>query len=165
MTRPNRAGEVIAIRQMDDVALVCQRVRALARAAGFDAFGAAALVTAAAEVAWNTLTHGGGGEATVTTLDDGGRAGVSVAFRDHGPGFTEASRRAALVDPAASHHAPGEPSGASATSDEPAADAPIEGPRVDGLGLVGCQRFVDAVVVDAPPEGGAYVSLIKWAHA
>ena len=48
------------------------------------------LVTAASELARNTLVHGGGGTARVEVVKSAnGRAGVRVAFSDDGPGIAD----------------------------------------------------------------------------
>jgi len=46
-------------------------------------------VTAASELARNTIQHGGGGSARVETVNDGVRRGLRLTFEDHGPGIAD----------------------------------------------------------------------------
>jgi serine/threonine-protein kinase RsbT len=47
------------------------------------------IVTAASELARNTLDHGGGGTARLEAVSDNGRAGLRLTFEDHGPGIAD----------------------------------------------------------------------------
>lgn len=63
-------------------------VRGLAVDVGFGLVDQTRLVTAASELARNTLVHGGGGEARLEVLS-GARAGLRMQFRDEGPGIPD----------------------------------------------------------------------------
>ncbi len=63
------------------------RERAVAQ--GFSLVDQTKLVTAASELARNTLEYGGGGEVTIEVLNDGMRKGVRLTFSDHGPGIAD----------------------------------------------------------------------------
>ncbi len=50
------------------------------------------LVTAASEVARNTLDYGGGGTARLEILENGSKRGVRLTFEDRGPGIPTSAR-------------------------------------------------------------------------
>src|SRR5262249_14772666 len=56
---------------------------------GFSLVDQTKLVTAASELARNTLLHGGGGRATIEVVVDGVRRGVRLTFEDEGPGIAD----------------------------------------------------------------------------
>lgn len=93
------------------------------------------LVTAASELARNTIKYGGGGEAYVICLSDGVRHGVRLAFADDGPGIADLPR--ALTD--------GFTTGGGL-----------------GLGLGGAKRLVDEFDIDTRPGEGTTVVIVKW---
>jgi signal transduction histidine kinase len=72
-----------------DVVRVRQAVRALAQGARLSLVDQTKLVTAASELARNTLIYGGGGEAVLSEVTNGRRTGVRVEFRDDGPGIPD----------------------------------------------------------------------------
>jgi serine/threonine-protein kinase RsbT len=80
---------VVPIQAEDDVVRVRQAVRARALALGFSLVGQTKLITAASELARNTLVYGGGGEAALQEVRDGGRTGLRIVFRDEGPGIED----------------------------------------------------------------------------
>lgn len=47
------------------------------------------VVTAASELARNTLDHGGGGTARLEAVSDNGRSGLRLTFEDQGPGIPD----------------------------------------------------------------------------
>src|ERR1700733_564657 len=82
-------GAVFAIRTSDDVVRVRQEVRARAVAAGLGIVDQTKIVTAASEIARNTLDYGGGGTVTMYPLADGMRRGLRMVFEDQGPGIAD----------------------------------------------------------------------------
>ena len=88
--------DVLPIRVSDDVVRVRQAVRAQAVAAGLGLVDQTKVVTAASELARNTLDYGGGGSARIETFADGPRRGVRLTFDDQGPGIPDIER--ALTD-------------------------------------------------------------------
>lgn len=84
--------EEVAIRTEEDIVRARRVARTLAQQGGFDAFAAAALTTAASELARNTWQHGGGGRVALEALRDGTRAGVRMTFSDEGPGIPNVER-------------------------------------------------------------------------
>ena len=69
--------------------MVRQVVRAWAVELGFGLVDQTKVVTAASELARNTVTYGGGGTVTLAALSDGGRRGLRLAFEDEGPGIKD----------------------------------------------------------------------------
>lgn len=81
--------ETIAIQSSTDVVLVRQAVRQFAIEMGFGLVDQTKIVTAASELARNTLDYGGGGVMTLKILQEGMRRGLSLTFEDQGPGIPD----------------------------------------------------------------------------
>jgi serine/threonine-protein kinase RsbT len=118
-----------------DVVRVRQSVRNLAISAKLSLVDQTKLVTAASELARNTLVYGGGGEVTVEVVSAGARRGVRAAFSDDGPGIPDV--QLALTD--------GWTSGTGL-----------------GLGLSGARRLVDEFELSSDPGSGTVVRVVKW---
>lgn len=118
-----------------DVVRVRQAVRAVAVSAGLSLVDQTKIVTAASELARNTLTYGGGGEAVLEIVDAGHRRGVRLTFSDEGPGIADVDL--ALTD--------GYTTGGGL-----------------GLGLSGARRLVDDFALDSKPGHGTRVVVTKW---
>ena len=73
------------LRTSEDVVRVRQAVRARAVAAGFSLVDQTKIVTAASEIARNTVDYGGGGTLRIEVLRNGQRRGVRLTFEDRGP--------------------------------------------------------------------------------
>jgi serine/threonine-protein kinase RsbT len=128
----------LPIRAGDDVVRVRQQVRSLAAAAGMSLIDQTKVVTAASELARNTLVHGGGGAARVERVTSpAGRAGLRVAFADTGPGIGDVNL--ALTD--------GWTTGGGM-----------------GLGLSGARRLVDEFDLTTEAGAGTTVVITKWAR-
>jgi len=125
----------LPIRLEQDVVLARQKVRQLAVACGLRLVDQTKLVTAASELARNTVIYGGGGQMHWSTVSEGMRRGVRLAFVDEGPGIADIER--ALTD--------GWTSGSGM-----------------GLGLSGSRRLVDEFELDSAPGRGTRVSITKW---
>jgi len=121
----------------NDVVRARQLVRTLAQECRLSLVDQTKLVTAASELARNTLVYGGGGTMRAGLADDGSRRGVRVAFEDSGPGIPDLDL--ALTD--------GWTSGSGL-----------------GLGLSGSRRLVDDFTVDTEPGRGTTVTIAKWAR-
>lgn len=121
----------------EDVVRVRQATRALAVAAKLSLVDQTKLVTAASELARNTLIYGGGGRALLTLTVDGRRSGVRATFVDEGPGIPDLNL--ALTD--------GWTSGTGL-----------------GLGLSGARRLVDGFSLDSEVGKGTRVEIVKWAR-
>ncbi|WP_245238557.1 ATP-binding protein [Methylobacterium platani] len=77
------------VRSGDDVVRVRQRVRALAVEIGLGLVDQTKIVTAASELARNTLDYGGGGDVLLEIVHAGMRKGLRLTFEDQGPGITD----------------------------------------------------------------------------
>ena len=93
---PLEKSETIPVRTSDDVVRVRQAVRANAVAAGFGLIDQTKIITAASEIARNTVDYGGGGTLLIEILREGQRRGVRLTFTDQGPGIPDLAR--ALTD-------------------------------------------------------------------
>ena len=69
-----------------------QLVRGWAVALGFSLIDQTKVVTAASELARNTVHYGGGGTARLESLLDGARRGLRIVFEDKGPGIADVKR-------------------------------------------------------------------------
>ena len=81
--------ETMPVRTAADVVLVRQTVRAWAVAQGLGLVDQTKIVTAASELARNTLDYGGGGTVRLEALQEGTRRGVRLTFEDRGPGIPD----------------------------------------------------------------------------
>lgn len=82
-------SETMSIESSQDVVLVRQKVRQFAVKLGFTLVEQTKVVTAASEIARNTLDYGGGGTVKVEALQDGMRWGLRLVFEDSGPGIPD----------------------------------------------------------------------------
>ncbi len=128
-------SETAPVRSEQDVVSVRQVVRKLAQEAGFSLVDQTKFVTAASEIARNTIIHGGGGELHWETLEDGLRKGVRLQFRDQGPGIP--NLELAMTD--------GWTSG-----------------KGLGMGLSGSKRLVNEFDLKSEPGQGTQVTLTRW---
>jgi serine/threonine-protein kinase RsbT len=81
--------ETLPARSQNDVVLVRQIVRKWAAELGFSLVDLTKIVTAASELARNTLIHGGGGSVVLEALQEGARRGIRLTFEDQGPGIPD----------------------------------------------------------------------------
>lgn len=125
----------IPIRVEEDIVRVRQTARSAATDAGLSLVDSTKLVTAASELARNTLVYAGGGTAQVEALQDNGRRGVRVRFEDQGPGIADVQR--ALQD--------GFTSG-----------------KGLGLGLGGAKRLSNEFELHSTPGAGTTVVITRW---
>src|SRR5689334_20489004 len=79
--------ESLPVRSSEDVVRVRQAVRDRAIRMGFSLVEQTKVVTAASELARNTLEHGGGGTAFLDEVVNGTRRGLHLVFEDQGPGI------------------------------------------------------------------------------
>ncbi len=81
--------ETMSIQSSADVVLVRQSVRQFAVELGFSLVDQTKIVTAASELARNTLDYGGGGTVKLEALQEGMRRGLRLTFEDQGPGIPD----------------------------------------------------------------------------
>ena len=125
----------VPVRTSDDVVRVRQAVRARAVAAGFSLVDQTKIITAASEIARNTVDYGGGGTLLIETLRDGARRGVRLTFADNGPGIADLGL--AMTD----GHTTG---------------------NGLGLGLSGAKRLSNEFAITSAPGQGTKVTLARW---
>lgn len=89
-------NEVMPVRSSEDIVRVRQIVRQWATELKFSLVDQTKIVTAASELARNTLDHGGGGAVVLTMEKIGPRHGIRLVFEDKGPGIADVQR--ALVE-------------------------------------------------------------------
>ncbi len=94
--------ESVPIAADDDIVRVRQRVRDCAVAIGFSLVDQTKLVTAASELARNTLVYGKGGVALLEVVNNDRRRGLRLTFEDKGPGIPDIAQ--ALTDGYTSGH-------------------------------------------------------------
>ena len=82
-------SETMSIQSSADVVLVRQAVRQWAVELRFSLIDQTKIVTAASELARNTLDYGGGGTVKLEVLQDGIRPGLQLTFEDKGPGIPD----------------------------------------------------------------------------
>ena len=80
---------LLPIRTQEDIVRVRQATRESAVAQGFPLVDQTKMVTAASELARNTLDYGGGGEVEISRLSESPRRGVRLVFTDKGPGIAD----------------------------------------------------------------------------
>jgi serine/threonine-protein kinase RsbT len=118
-----------------DVVTCRKIVREIAAALKFANTAETMLVTAASELARNTLIHGGGGRFSWETICAGTKRGVRLSFEDDGPGIPDIQR--AMMN--------GWTSG-----------------KGLGLGLPGAKRLVNEFEIQSVPGRGTRVVIARW---
>jgi len=81
--------EELPLRSVEDVVRARHATRDLAMELGFSLVEQTKIVTAASELARNTIVHGGGGTLALEALNDGPRRGLRLVFADDGPGIAD----------------------------------------------------------------------------
>jgi serine/threonine-protein kinase RsbT len=132
---PTRRNERLEIRASDDVVRVRQLTRTLALESGLGLVDQTKIITAASELARNTLDYGGGGQVSLEIVEQGGRWGLRLTFEDQGPGISDVEM--ALKD--------GFTTG-----------------RGLGLGLGGAKRLSNEFSIASKPGEGTKVTIARW---
>jgi serine/threonine-protein kinase RsbT len=127
--------EALPLRSSEDVVRVRREVRERAVAIGFGLVDQTKIVTAASEIARNTVEYGGGGTLRIETVRQGARRGLRLTFSDEGPGIADIDR--AMTD--------GYTTG-----------------RGLGLGLSGAKRLSSEFEIRSTPGKGTVVTLARW---
>jgi serine/threonine-protein kinase RsbT len=125
----------VPIRSSADIVLARQKVRAWSTQLTFNLVDQTKMVTAASELARNTLDHGGGGSMTMEIINNGIRNGLRLIFEDEGPGIPDIER--AMRD--------GFSTGTGM-----------------GLGLSGSRRLVNEFEIASNPGKGTRVVVTRW---
>lgn len=129
--------ESCPINTAQDVVIVRQKVRNYAAALGLGLIDQTKVVTAASELARNTLDYGGGGLCVLEALEDEERRrkGIRLTFEDKGPGIVDLDL--ALTD--------GYTTGGGL-----------------GMGLTGARRLMSEFAIDTKVGEGTRVTVTKW---
>lgn len=127
--------ETVPIRTSSDVVLARQKVREWALELKFSIVDQTKIVTAASELARNTLEHGKGGKINLEVVEDISRKGLKLVFEDEGPGIHDLA--AALRD------------GFTTSGGM-------------GLGLGGSKRLVNDFAIESEPGKGTKVTVVRW---
>lgn len=128
--------ETLPIRTSSDVVLVRQKVRTWAAELRFSLVDQTKIVTAASELARNTLEHGKGGEVRLELLERPARLGLRLVFEDRGPGIPDIAL--ALKEGYTTGHGL-------------------------GLGLGGAKRLVNEFEIESTPGQGTRIVATRWA--
>lgn len=127
--------EKMSLTSTEDIVQVRQAVRAWAVELGFSLVDQTKIVTAASELARNTVTYGGGGTVELERLESGGRRGLRLTFEDHGPGIADV--------------------------DQAMKDGYTSGSGL-GLGLGGARRLSNDFEIRSKPGEGTLVRIVRW---
>ena len=128
-------SDVLPLRAEQDVVLARQAVRKMTVELGFGLVDQTKMVTAASELARNTVIYGGGGVMKCELLLDGAKKGLRLTFEDQGPGIPDLSL--ALKD--------GWTSGSGL-----------------GMGLSGAKRLVNEFDITSDVGKGTRVTIARW---
>jgi serine/threonine-protein kinase RsbT len=132
---PTTRTDRLEIRSSDDVVRVRQQARTMAVAAGLSLVDQTKIITAASELARNTLDYGGGGEVLMEVVEETGRRGLRIVFEDRGPGIADVAQ--AMRD--------GFTSGSGL-----------------GLGLGGAKRLSNEFKIESALGSGTKISIARW---
>ena len=132
---PPLRSDTAPIRDGNDVVRVRQLVRLRAVEIGLSLVDQTKIVTAASEIARNTLDYGGGGTVRIDVEQLGARRAVRLTFEDKGPGIPDIER--ALGD----HFTTG---------------------GGLGLGLGGAKRLCNEFAIHSVVGEGTRVVLARW---
>ena len=131
----NHADDLLDIRSSEDVVAVRQVVRQRAVDLGFSLVDQTKIVTAASELARNTLQYGGGGHVSIEAVESAGKRGLRLTFEDKGPGIADLALAMR--------------------------DGYTTGNGL-GLGLSGARRLSNEFHIDSRPGEGTVVSIVRW---
>ncbi len=127
--------DTLEVRSSTDIVLIRQAVRKWTAELGFSLVDQTKMITAASELARNTLDYGGGGVVNLESLQEGTKRGLRLTFEDHGPGIADVEQ--ALTD--------GFTSG-----------------KGMGLGLGGSRRLVNEFEISTRVGEGTRVTITRW---
>src|SRR5215470_7532427 len=135
MAMATARSETLTLRSDEDVVRSRQLVRRLAVELGYTLVEQTKIITAASEIARNTVQHGGGGTMQVDPLIEGNRRGLRLTFQDKGPGIADVG--------------------------EAMKDGFTTGGGL-GLGLGGAKRLSSEFSVESRVGEGTRVMLTRW---
>jgi serine/threonine-protein kinase RsbT len=128
-------SEQRSVLSSEDVVSVRQAVRQRAVELGFNLVDQTKIVTAASELARNTVQYGGGGRVIIEGVEQMGRRGLRLTFQDEGPGIADIEQ--AMRD--------GFTTGSGL-----------------GLGLSGARRLSNEFNIESSPGQGTRITITRW---
>jgi len=130
-------SDSLPVRSSEDVVIVRTSVRKLAAELRFGIVDQTKIVTAASEIARNTVDYGRGGELRMEALKNGLKSGLRLVFIDQGPGIRDL--------------------------DQALRDGFTTGNGM-GLGLGGTRRLMDEFNIASKLNEGTTVTITKWSR-
>lgn len=130
-------SDSLPVRSSEDLVMVRTSVRKYAAELRFGIVDQTKIVTAASEIARNTIDYGKGGSLRVECINNGIKRGLRLVFTDKGPGIRDIDK--ALTD--------GYTSGTGM-----------------GLGLGGTRRLMDEFAIASKLNEGTTVTITKWSR-
>jgi serine/threonine-protein kinase RsbT len=127
--------EAMPLRSSEDVVRARQVARTWAVELGFSLVDQTKIVTAASELARNTVNYGGGGTVLLEAIENGGRRGLRLTFEDKGPGIPDL--------------------------DQALRDGFTTGGGL-GMGLGGSKRLVNEFEISSRVGEGTRVRITRW---
>jgi serine/threonine-protein kinase RsbT len=127
--------DTLEVRSSTDVVLIRQATRNWTTELGFSLVDQTKMITAASELARNSLEYGGGGRVIFEMLQEGVKRGLRLTFEDHGPGIADIEL--AMKD--------GYTTG-----------------KGMGLGLGGAKRLVNEFEIKSGVGEGTRVTITRW---
>lgn len=137
MTEPDALPIELPLKTDEDVVRLRTQLREQLVFFGFTLIEQTKMITAASELARNTLRYGGGGDARIVERRENVRRGIELHFEDQGPGIADVPL--ALTD--------GYTSGGGL-----------------GLGLSGAKRLSDEFSIETEVGKGTLVKIVKWKY-
>jgi serine/threonine-protein kinase RsbT len=128
-------SETLKLQTSEDIVRTRHAVRTWMVEMKFNLVDQTKMVTAASELARNTVEYGGGGSVRLEMLEDNGRSGLRIVFDDHGPGIPDL--------------------------DLALKDGYTTGDGL-GLGLGGSKRLVNEFDIWSVPGEGTRVTIVRW---
>ena len=125
----------LSVKAQEDVVAARQLVRSWAVELGLSLVDQTKIVTAASELARNTVIHGKGGVVRLEMVQDTSRRGLRLTFEDHGPGIANIER---------------------AMSDGYTTGTGL------GLGLGGAKRLSQDFSIESEPGAGTRIAIVRW---
>jgi serine/threonine-protein kinase RsbT len=127
--------DTLPLRSEQDIVSARQTVRKLTQELKFSIVDQTKFVTAASELARNTLIYGRGGDMIWEMIQEGARQGLRLTFKDEGPGIPDIAQ--AMTD--------GWTSGGGL-----------------GMGLSGSKRLVNEFEIESEPGQGTKIVITRW---
>jgi len=127
--------DVVRIGSATDIVTARQKGRSLAAELGFDSAQATAVAAAISEVSRNIVEYAKCGEIILRVENTGGRRGLCIVARDHGPGIADVAQ---------------------------AMQYGYSSRKGLGVGLPGAKWLMDEFIIESSVGIGAIITMKKW---